>query len=65
VVALFAARVQNHVVDAARKLVGGVLGVVSGAAKHAVWYVRYQVEGITRDDEDERRDPAAEATDQV
>ena len=37
--------------DVARKLVGGVLGAVTGAAKHAVWYVRYQVEGVTRDHE--------------
>jgi len=49
-VALWAARVQNHGVESARKLVGGVLGAVTGAAKHAVWYVRYQVEGVTRDD---------------
>jgi hypothetical protein len=35
--------------ESARKLVGGVIGVVTGAAKHAVWYVRYQVEGVTRD----------------
>jgi len=39
--------------DAARKLVGGVLGVMTGAAKHAVWYVRYQVEGRTRDHPDD------------
>ena len=44
------ARVHNHGVEAARKVVGGVLGAVTGAAKHAVWYVRYQVEGATRDD---------------
>jgi len=42
--------VHNHGVEAARKVVGGVLGAVTGAAKHAVWYVRYQVEGATRDD---------------
>ena len=34
--------------EAARKVVGGVLGAVTGAAKHAVWYLRYQVEGVTR-----------------
>jgi hypothetical protein len=45
-----AARVQNHGVEAARKVVGGVLGAVTGAAKHAVWYLRYQTEGLTRDD---------------
>ena len=39
---------------------GGVLGVVTGAAKHAVWYVRYQVEGVTRDDDADRRDAADE-----
>ena len=33
--------------DVARKL----MGVVTGAAKHAIWYVRYQVEGVTRDHE--------------
>ena len=38
--------------DAARKLVGGVLVAMAGAAKHAVWYVRYQVEGHTREDND-------------
>lgn len=35
--------------ESARKVVGGVLGAVTGAAKHAVWYLRYQVEGLTRD----------------
>jgi hypothetical protein len=33
----------------ARKVVGGAIGLVTGAAKHAVWYLRYQVEGATRD----------------
>ena len=37
--------------ETAWKLVGGVVGLVTGAAKHAVWYVRYQVEGVTRDDD--------------
>jgi hypothetical protein len=32
-----------------RKLVGGVIGVVAGATRHAVWYVRYQLDGRTRD----------------
>ena len=41
---------QNHYVDTAWKLVGGVVGAVTGAAKHAVWYLRYQVEGVARDD---------------
>ena len=31
------------------KLVGGVAGAVASVARHAVWYVRYQVEGATRD----------------
>jgi len=35
--------------DTAWKLVGGIVGVVTGAAKHAVWYLRYQVEGVARD----------------
>jgi len=51
---------QNHGVEAARKLVGGVFGLVTGAARHAIWYVAYQVEGVTRDGseppaEDERK----------
>jgi hypothetical protein len=54
-VALLAARVHNHGVEGARKLVGGVLGVVTGAAKHAVWYLRYQVEGQTRDGERDKQ----------
>jgi hypothetical protein len=36
--------------DSARKLLGGAIGLATGAAKHAVWYLRYQVEGITRED---------------
>jgi hypothetical protein len=40
---------------AARKLVGGILGMATGAAKHAVWYLRYQVEGVTRDHPDRDR----------
>jgi hypothetical protein len=35
---------------AARKLLGGTVGLVAGAAKHAVWYLRYQAHGETRDD---------------
>ena len=38
----------------ARKLAGGIVGLVAGAARHAVWYLRYQVEGVTRDDPDDR-----------
>jgi hypothetical protein len=33
----------------ALKLAGGVVGLVAGAARHAVWYVRYQLDGLTRD----------------
>jgi len=40
--------------ESARKLVGGALGLVTGAAKHALWYLRYQVDGITRDQNDDR-----------
>ena len=37
-----------------------MLGAVTGAAKHAVWYLRYQTEGLTRDgsppeDDDEEK----------
>ena len=39
--------------EAARKVVGGILGVAAGAARHAVWYLRYQVEGITHDRSDD------------
>lgn len=35
--------------ESAWRLVGGIVGLAAGAAKHAVWYVRYQVGGITRD----------------
>ena len=38
--------------DSAWKLVGGVVGAVAGVAKHAVWYLRYQVGGVTRDRSD-------------
>ena len=36
--------------ETAWKLVGGLVGAVAGVARHAVWYVRYQVEGVTHDD---------------
>ena len=42
--------------DSAWKLLGGVVGVVAGAAKHAVWYLRYQVEGVARDAPESARD---------
>ena len=34
---------------AARKLVGGAIGLMAAAARHAAWYLRYQVDGETRD----------------
>ena len=37
--------------DAARKLVGGAIDLIAGAARHAVWYLRYQLDGQTRDDD--------------
>ncbi len=36
--------------EVARKVVGGVLVAVTGAARHAVWYLRYQVDRVPRDD---------------
>jgi hypothetical protein len=45
--------------ESARKVVGDVLGAVSGAARHAVWYLRYQVEGVTRDGSNGGPDDAA------
>ncbi len=47
---------QNHYVESAWKLVGGVVGAVAGAAKHAVWYLHYQVEGVPRDESERRSD---------
>ena len=39
------------------------MGVLAGAARHAVWYLRYQVEGITHDQpERAARDDARRAT---
>jgi hypothetical protein len=35
--------------QSARKLVGGVLGLVAGATRHAVWYLRYQLDGRTQE----------------
>ena len=46
--------------ESAWKLVGGVVEAVAGAAKHAVWYVRYQVEGVTHETSDR---PATENED--
>ena len=42
--------------ETAWKLVGGIVGAVTGIARHAVWYVRYQVEGVTRDNTRETSD---------
>ena len=39
----------------ARKLVGGTVGIATTATKHVVWYVRYHLEGITRDDDPPKR----------
>jgi hypothetical protein len=30
-------------------VVGGVLGLVAEATRHALWYVRYQLDGRPRD----------------
>ncbi len=46
--------VKIRMVEAARKLLGGAVGVLSAAraaARHAAWYVRHHVEGAARDDE--------------
>jgi hypothetical protein len=45
------ARCTIMAMGSARKLVGGAVGLVAGAARHALWYLRYQAEGVTRDDE--------------
>jgi hypothetical protein len=44
----------------ARQLVGGAAGAASlaaRAARHAAWYLRYHVDGTSRDDEQARRRP--------
>jgi hypothetical protein len=33
----------------ALKLAGGVLALLTGATRHAAWYLRYQLDGRTRD----------------
>jgi hypothetical protein len=41
-------------VEVAKKLLGGAVGVLAAArdvARHAAWYVRYRVEGTAHDDE--------------
>jgi hypothetical protein len=52
------ARGHNDGVQSARKVVGGVVGLVTGAARHAVWYVRYQLEGQTREQDERAADEA-------
>jgi hypothetical protein len=47
--------------ESARKLVGGLIGAAASAARHAVWYVRYQVEGVTHDHDDRAREDRADA----
>ena len=43
--------------ESARKLVGGAIGLIAGVARHAVWYLRYQVDGVTRDQGDDQPEP--------
>ncbi len=46
---------------AAKKLVGGAVGALSVArdvAVHAAWYVRYQVDGTARDEENSPAEPS-------
>jgi hypothetical protein len=52
------ARGHNDGVQSARKVLGGVVGLVTSAASHAVWYVRYQLEGQTRDQDQAVADEA-------
>jgi hypothetical protein len=33
-----------------RKLIGEVLDVATGVARHVIWYISYQVDGTTRED---------------
>jgi hypothetical protein len=39
---------------AARKLVGGAIGLMAAGVRHAAWYLRYQLDGETRDDPGDR-----------
>jgi hypothetical protein len=32
-----------------RKLIGEVLDVAGGVARHVVWYISYQIDGTTHD----------------
>jgi hypothetical protein len=46
--------VKIRMVGLGKKLLGGAVGVLTVArdvARHAVWYVRYQVDGTARDDD--------------
>jgi len=52
--------------DAGKTLLGGAVVVLSTArdlAGHAAWWVRYQVEGTARDDENTRPAPEPGAGD--
>jgi hypothetical protein len=52
--------------DAGKTLLGGAVVVLSTArdlAGHAAWWLRYQVEGTARDDEDARPAPERSAAD--
>jgi hypothetical protein len=33
-----------------RRLIGEVLDVATGVARHVIWYISYQVDGTTRED---------------
>ena len=33
-----------------RKLIGEVLDVATGVARHVIWYISYQVDGTTREE---------------
>jgi hypothetical protein len=33
-----------------RKLIGEVLDVATGVARHVVWYISYQIDGTTHDE---------------
>ncbi len=46
--------VKIRMVGVAKKLVGGAVAVLvmtRNVARHAAWYVRYRVDGTSRDDE--------------
>ena len=50
--------VKIRMVDVAKKLLGGAVGVLAAAraaASHAAWYVRHRVEGAARDNDRDGR----------